>query len=88
LNRKRNTLSGDERHYVLASKFSDVGSAVHGTSSETNRTHPESTWYGLESAGDGRTLTRRVGGTRTVEMSIPTIAPATTQRASSIIQWR
>ena len=37
------TLSCDEGHYLLASKFSDSGSAVHGTSSDTNRTHPVST---------------------------------------------
>ncbi len=36
------SFSCDEVHCLLANKFNDSGSAVHGTSTETNRTHPVS----------------------------------------------
>lgn len=43
MERFRHSFSGDSLHYLLASKFNDPGSWEHGTSSEMNRTHPEST---------------------------------------------
>ena len=43
-NRSRNSFAcNDGVHYLLASKFKESGSAVHGTSSDTNRTQPVST---------------------------------------------
>jgi hypothetical protein len=40
----RDALSCNEcDHYLLASKFNESGSDVHGTSSAINRTHPLST---------------------------------------------
>ena len=78
------TFSVDKLHYLLTSKFSDRGSCVQGTCSDTNRTHPVSTWYVLVSCGWGRTLIFRVGGIMTVPIKRPTMTPATTQCASSI----
>ena len=36
------TFSCNKLHYLVASKFNDSDSDEHGTSSDTNRTHPES----------------------------------------------